>query len=136
MTDEDELDRLKEVRASILKTVKLYDSRIAQLERRLEGPNRRSTAGNLYIQTNCLEPHIKSYLRSENSTVKQLADKALVSDATIKNILSNKTFWTREYIADAIFTAMGLTHILSSLTVVKVSRKQMNERPPSHYFEE
>lgn len=89
----------------------------------------------LWIPTNCLTPYVIQYLKT--NTVTSLANAASVSSKTIMNIVDAETEFTSDPLAEAIFLAMGLPHIYSNLTPVRLKRiAKQAEPPPSQYFEE
>jgi hypothetical protein len=129
MTEEEELEYLQN-------HLQYVQERILQLRVDIQtrkvkkSPKRRP----LWVQTSALSPYVTNYLNSEQMSMVVLAEEANVSDTTIKGIISNRTFWTSEIIADQILTAMGIPHILQELNPVVLSK--IPTPPPSHYFED
>lgn len=87
---------------------------------------------NLWVQTDCITPHVEKHLRMGN-TMEALAARAHVSHKTVKNIRDGLTQWTREDVSDSLMMAMGLPHI--ELPTVRI-RPRIDARPPSQYYEE
>lgn len=136
---EEELEISVEYRKFLIKKIDRLRKEIAYERERPEPPEKTklSLAGNLYVPTSCITPHVLEYVKRPYTTVTALAEEAGVSHKTIMNILDANTEWTNDKIAEAVFMALDLEHIYTQLTPVRLTTKRkVLGPPPSHYYEE
>lgn len=128
MTLDEELDLLIKMRDYANARIKT----IRWMKKNNEPKVKEPEANHLWVQTDCITPHVDKYLKMGN-TIESLAARARVSHNTIKNIRDGLTQWTREDVSDSLMMAMGLPHV--ELPAVRI-RPRIGDRPPSQYYEE
>jgi len=90
------------------------------------------SGGKIYVLTSELKPYVQEWVNLGYS-LNVLADKAIVSEATLLNILRLKTEYTRENIADKILTALDMPQVRLEIYEHK---QTLIPKPPQGYFEE
>lgn len=135
MTPEEEIVYLEGVRAYVNSRIKKLKEKQYNDKRPKLGGHRLAFSG-LFIQAECLIPYIQKAVDNGDSAT-AIAERAMVSNTTVSNILIRKHTWMREEIADKILMALDLPHVFNELEKVRLKRKvQIVEPPESQYFEE
>jgi hypothetical protein len=115
---QNELERLYEIRVYINLRIEILEAEQPKQTRKAQIPLKGGKV--LCIQ---IAPFIREWIDSGRTLV-ALAQEAMVSEKTVRNILSGEYKFTHDSIADAVMTAMGHQH------------NHLIDPPLSHYWED
>ena len=95
-------------------------------------PRKQKMDKQLWVQTNCISPHIIAAVNN-GDTPQAIANRAGVDYKTVTRIRDNEAEWTREETSDKIMMALGLPHIHLETVVLK---NRVPEPPPTKFYED
>ena len=132
MNLDEELNELLRVREYINKRIRAVREELE--ERNAERDTNGEKFPTLFVRTGAITEYVRQFIDDGVKRI-DLAEAAGVDLGTIENIYEDKTIWTNEKIAEAIFIAMSMPHVYANLTLERRTRKAP-ERPPSQFYEE